>query len=172
MQSPPSAGSRLVPQCPARPRTASLGPVRSPAKRCGQPDSVRAGAETWTAHLLAWRAPFQGRFSVKGGSTRQARRGEKRPIHPLTCGLEPEVGFEPTTFRLRAGCSASTWTAPDGSGLLTLAASSVQTAPEGSRRIVWMIIGMLKAHASRNRMPRKRLGKAVAGPRATDPAGV
>src|SRR5215207_4494953 len=40
-----------------------------------------------------------------------------------------------STFRLRDGCSASTWTAPDGSSLLTLDAPSVQTAPEGSRRI-------------------------------------
>jgi hypothetical protein len=66
-------------------------------------------------------------------------------IGPLSCWfVEPEVGFEPTTFRLRVGCSASAWTAPDGSGLLTLDALSVQTAPEGSRRIVWMIIGMIK----------------------------
>jgi hypothetical protein len=51
----------------------------------------------------------------------------------LSCWfVEPEVGFEPTTFRLRARCSASTWTDPDGSSLLTLDASSVQTAPDGS----------------------------------------
>jgi hypothetical protein len=34
--------------------------------------------------------------------------------------------------------------APDGSSLLTLDALSVQTAPEGSRPILWMIIGMIK----------------------------
>ena len=33
------------------------------------------------------------------------------------------------------GCSASIWSAPDGSSLLTLPASSVQMAPDGSRRI-------------------------------------
>jgi hypothetical protein len=49
-------------------------------------------------------------------------------------------------IRLRAGCSASTWTAPDRSSLLTLDGSSVQTAPDGSSRIVWMIIGMIKEH--------------------------
>ncbi len=59
-------------------------------------------------------------------------------------GVVPKVGFDPTTFRLRVGCSASAWMAPDGSGLLTLEASSVQTASEGCRRIVWMIIGMIK----------------------------
>jgi hypothetical protein len=46
--------------------------------------------------------------------------------------MEPEVGFEPTTFRIRFGCSESIWSALDGSGLLTLGASSVQTAPIGS----------------------------------------
>jgi len=30
---------------------------------------------------------------------------------------------------------------------------SVQTAPDGSRPIVWMIIGMIKAHPTKNRMP-------------------
>src|SRR4030095_171211 len=34
--------------------------------------------------------------------------------------------------------------APDGSSLLTLDASLVQRALDGSRRIVWMIIGMIK----------------------------
>jgi hypothetical protein len=38
---------------------------------------------------------------------------------------------------------------------------SVQTAPDGSRRIVWMIIGMIKAHPTGNRMARQ----AVLGPR-------
>jgi hypothetical protein len=75
----------------------------------------------------------------------------KSPHCALT--LEPEVGFQPTTFRLRVGCSALTWTAPDGSSLLRLDAPSVQMAPEGSRRIVWMIIGMIKAHPTKHRMP-------------------
>jgi hypothetical protein len=33
--------------------------------------------------------------------------------------------------------------------------SSVQTALDGSRRIVWMIIGMIKGHPTENRMPRR-----------------
>jgi hypothetical protein len=60
-----------------------------------------------------------------------------------------------STFRLRDGCSASTWTAPDGSRLLTLDGPSVQTAPDGSRLIVWMIIGMIKAHPTNYRMARQ-----------------
>jgi hypothetical protein len=45
-------------------------------------------------------------------------------------------GFEPPTARSVAWCSTSIWSAPDGSGLLTLEASSVWTDPDGSRRIV------------------------------------
>ena len=60
----------------------------------------------------------------------------------------------PATFRLRDGCSASIWTAPDGSSLLTLDAPSVQTAPDGYRRIVWMIKRMIKA-VRQTRMPRQ-----------------
>jgi len=53
-------------------------------------------------------------------------------------------GFEPPTARSVAWCSTSVWSAPDGSGLLTLEASSVQTDPDGSRRIVWMIKRMIR----------------------------
>jgi hypothetical protein len=45
-----------------------------------------------------------------------------------------------------AWCCASIWSAPDGSGLLTLEASSVQTDGEGSRRIVWMIKQARRPH--------------------------
>jgi hypothetical protein len=49
----------------------------------------------------------------------------------------------PTT-RSVAWCSASIWSAPDGSALLRLGASSIQTDQEWSCRIVWMINGMIK----------------------------
>src|SRR4029453_15239643 len=45
--------------------------------------------------------------------------------------------------------------ASDGSRLLRLDALSVQTASEGCRPIVWMIIGMIKAHPTEHRMPRR-----------------
>src|SRR5215218_9126713 len=53
-------------------------------------------------------------------------------------------GFEPPTARSVDWCSASVWSAPDGSRLLRLGPSSVQTDPDGSRRIVWMIKRMIK----------------------------
>ena len=43
----------------------------------------------------------------------------------------------------------------DGSDLFTLGAPSVQTALDGSRGIVWMIIGMIKEHPTENRMARQ-----------------
>jgi hypothetical protein len=36
-----------------------------------------------------------------------------------------------------------------------LDASSVQTAPDGSRPIVWMINGMIKAHPTEDRMAKQ-----------------
>jgi hypothetical protein len=48
------------------------------------------------------------------------------------------------TARSVAWCSASIWSAPDGSALLTLGASSIQTDREGPHRIVRMIYGMIK----------------------------
>src|SRR4029450_3937049 len=48
--------------------------------------------------------------------------------------------------------------APDGSSLLTSPAASVQTAPDGSRPIVGMIIGMIKAHPTDCRMARQANG--------------
>jgi hypothetical protein len=54
-------------------------------------------------------------------------------------GLSAPLPPEP--IRSVAWCFASIWSAPEGSGLLTLEASSVQTAPDGYRRIVWMTNG-------------------------------
>jgi hypothetical protein len=56
------------------------------------------------------------------------------------------AGPNATAFRLRVRCSASDWTVLVGSCLLTLGGLSVQTAPNGYRTVVWMIIGMIKAH--------------------------
>jgi hypothetical protein len=55
---------------------------------------------------------------------------------------------------LRAGLMA-----PDGSGLLTSDALSLQTAPDGSRPIVWMIIGMIKAHPTQYPMAKQAMAE-------------
>ena len=74
------------------------------------------------------------------------------PVEPRMARRE---GFEPPTARSVAWCSASTWTGPDGSGLLTLGASSIWSDPDRSRRIVWMIKRMIKAHSAKDRMARR-----------------
>jgi hypothetical protein len=91
---------------------------------------------------------FQSRWpGSKWGSNRERNRqplldrGHDACLAPVVPGRACRSGFEASTFRLRDGCSASNWTAPEGSSLLTLPASSVQTAPDGYRRIVWMING-------------------------------
>jgi hypothetical protein len=69
----------------------------------------------------------------------------KQALRLLTWGFGARrEGFEPPTARSVDWCSASIWSATDGSGLLTLGASSVQTDPDRSRRIVWMIKRMIK----------------------------
>jgi hypothetical protein len=54
--------------------------------------------------------------------------------------------------------------APDGSSLLTLDAASVQTTPDGSRRMVWMIIGMIKAHPTQSDAPRSGMTERMTSP--------
>jgi hypothetical protein len=51
------------------------------------------------------------------------------------------------TARSVAWCSASIWSAPDRSGLLTLDGPSIWSDPDGSRRIAWMIKRMIKRHS-------------------------
>jgi hypothetical protein len=58
------------------------------------------------------------------------------PVNSLTWGFsEPEVGVEPTTFRLRDKCSSSDWTDRDGNCLLTLGADSIWSGRVGSSLI-------------------------------------
>jgi hypothetical protein len=71
------------------------------------------------------------------GSGRLDSRQRNRPL-PLGCPAGNG------TARSVDWCSTSDWSAPVGSGLLTLDASSIQTDPDGSRRIVWMINRMIK----------------------------
>src|SRR4029453_5645279 len=61
-----------------------------------------------------------------------------------------------------AWCSASIWSDLVGSGLLTLETSSVQTDPDGSCRIVWMINRMITparrlTHVGSGRSPSDRV---------------
>ena len=97
-----------------------------------------AGRSTTMRLMMGLDAPTRGSAIVNGkpyrrhmAPPREVPEGKgwhsaRGRIVPLSWGyVEPEVGFEPTTFRLRDGCSASIWTAPDGSSLLTLDGPSV-----------------------------------------------
>jgi hypothetical protein len=93
---------------------------------------------------------------------------DRASVHTLNrVSSSTKVGFEPTTFRLRVRCFASDWPALVGSCLLTLDAASVQTAPDGYRRIVWMIIGMIKAHSIPRRMRRAQTASSVVPPQSS-----
>ena len=77
---------------------------------------------------------------------------QQRQKHRLTCGFGARGGIrtlDPTTSRmLRVDLVGSRRIEP-----AHVHAASVQTASEGSRPIVWMISGMIKAHPTLNRMP-------------------
>ena len=130
----------------------------SEAARAGPPDGRGHRSPTSAAGRCRWPGRKGGvglELGQQGAAVAGAEAGGLGQPGAGDGLAEPEVGFEPTTFRLRVGCSASIWTAPDGSSLLTWDASSVQTAPDGYRRIVWMIKWMIKAHPTQNRMPRR-----------------
>jgi hypothetical protein len=107
----------------ATPRLSSCPPVDLPRDGVGTPilDEVQ-------------------RKEQRGGSPIQYSEEFKRD----TAALVRSTGSSTPTARSVAWCSASIWSGPDGNGLLTMEASSVQKDPDGSRRIVWMIKRMIK----------------------------
>jgi hypothetical protein len=52
--------------------------------------------------------------------------------------MEPEVGFEPTTFRLRVGPKPSNWTRPGPSWLLRYGTDSIKTRPVPPGSNAWV----------------------------------
>jgi hypothetical protein len=84
-----------------------------------------------------------------GNATLDRRQHSRPPPRDVRPGAGPQgAAAASTRHGLTASsvawCSASIWSAPDGPGLLTLDASSIQTAPDRSHRIVWMIKRMIK----------------------------
>ena len=58
-------------------------------------DGLQAGQEAFYAGAPAGATPTQR------NDRRLPPHSQRRQKWPLTCAFEPEVGFEPTTFRLR-----------------------------------------------------------------------
>jgi hypothetical protein len=144
---PASGRPALQPPLPRRrpdhpgARLCDLVDLRQPDRRGadrGRPDHAAHPGVTGCVHRdRAMRSPL-------AWTHQRARRTQRAPGGRAFCCLERKVEFRPATFRLRDGCSQSDWMAPVGSGLLTLGDSSVQTDPDGSRPIVWMIKRMIK----------------------------
>jgi hypothetical protein len=123
-----------------------LGSVGEAPGHGGQSD---AGAVVLAAPLPIRLLAGHGSQSVRGCNDRRASDDRLRTLEmgAELRDVEPEVGFEPTAFRLRARCSASNWTELEGNYLLTLGAASIWSGPDRSSWIDWMIIGMIKAHS-------------------------
>jgi len=104
--------------------------------------------DTLTAELLGWstRPCCQPRHRCGCGHRKNLHAHPRCPSPAITPWNQQarREGFEPPTARPVAWCSTSIWSAPDGSGLLTLDGSSIWTDPAGSRRIVCMIKRMIK----------------------------
>jgi hypothetical protein len=129
---------------------AELGPPTDLAvRRAGRPDRSALERTSWrcstlrAAHSMTCEPPLLREFACPPALAAFA------PVPPVA---SRNVQVELPTARSVAWRSASTWSASDGSGLLTLGASSIQTGPEGSRWIVWMIKRMIKGHPTNNRM--------------------
>src|SRR5829696_2817334 len=120
-----------------------------------------------------------GRGARRGEHARNWRQGHhggvRRPDHQNHASQDRLVGpggrlpgsfgglNRPPIASSVAWCSASIWLAPDRSGLLTLDGSSVQTDPDGSRRIVWMIKRMIKRHPNGTEEAAARITDAEKG---------
>jgi NAD dependent epimerase/dehydratase family len=149
------AGERISPELPVRPDSfygvskacgENLG--RLYADKHGLPGPGRAGllallAGEWVAAGVDDDPPAvaalldhpagascgQG-FRPQGGSSDDQGDKQGKPLEGAICALscwlmEPEVGFEPTTFRLRVGPKSSNWTRPGPSWLLTCGSDSI-----------------------------------------------
>jgi hypothetical protein len=133
-----AAASSAAARSGARP----VGGIASSSRRGGDlPGVVDARA--------AWKVPSAG-----PPWSQRSMRGSAFDLRALA----PEVGLQPSTFRLRARCFASDWTEQDGNHLLAWGAASAWSDPNGSTRAGWMIIGMIKAHSIQRRMRLDRDG--------------
>jgi hypothetical protein len=129
-------------------RARSAQPADIGVQLCDRGRSLRTPATRkqpalWTSATAAW---------ARGhcGSGLLDSRQWNRPL-PLACPAgngtaRCDIGQHRhgPTARSVAWCSASNWSASDGSALLTLGASSVPSDRERSHRIVWVINGMIK----------------------------
>jgi hypothetical protein len=121
----PVPGPRLTPReaaCGVSPAEASS--AKTIRHRLNRGGDRQANNALWVIALTRLRIDPPSASTPSGG-----------PPHPTAPGARRE-GFEPPTARSVAWWSTSDWSAPVGSDLLRLDASSIQTDREGTRRIV------------------------------------
>jgi len=128
---PPSGEQPPTPPRPTRSHSDG-GMGRPPTSLAGPPPkqkTVSLRRPAATAQLVPVLLQTPGLVTTDHSSTldqRPNRSPRRQPSHRQTA-------------RSVAWGSTSIWSDPDGSGLLMLSASSIQTEPDGTRRIVWMI---------------------------------
>jgi hypothetical protein len=108
---------------------------------CGSRFTVRGDitVEGSSTRLLTLRAQWHSRMTHRDAEERFARTA----IPPLACGFsEPEVGVEPTTFRLRGGIFQSDASEGDGFPQVRMEALPIWPDRGGCRRIVGMTMRM------------------------------
>jgi hypothetical protein len=129
---------------PRSPRETVTGHLVAREPAAPVPVLLRPGSPTAVVHAVEAVARSRARAELPQDSTSIPVRDDAR-----------REGLEAPTARSVAWCSASIWWGPDGSGLLRWDGSSVASGLDGSSRIVWMIIGMIKCLPTQNRMARQ-----------------
>jgi hypothetical protein len=190
-RTPPAAAAdsgrpaSIWPHCPGAPRTLPRCPVprghlqgfrtgrrrrRTPTvRRCGQRMRLADTGSPQACPALWTPATAAGARGHCGSGLLDCRQ-RNRPL-PLACPAgngTPRCGSgqhrHGQTARSVAWCSASIWSAPDGSGLLMLDGPSIQMGPDGSRPIVWMINGMIKRPGLQTTRPAQQERPAAEDP--------
>ena len=148
-ESGPARGARDPPQGRGFLRTGD----RSPSEQTMvEPISANRSARSRAQPRHLWRAARPCRAPARPGGPCQPQTGRPPAARARLAGHPPPPaarrhtprpdrhtapdlveGIRTPNRQIRSLCSASIWSAPDGSGLLTLSASSVQTDPVGSR---------------------------------------
>ena len=116
-------------------RHRSFGPPGDVERRnCGRVIRTRRSQSRWTA----------GSGTVHRHRTHDRAAGRTTQHQYRRSQSGGSYRARSLIIRSVAWCSTSIWSAPDGSGLLRLDRSSIQTDPDGSSWIVWMIKRMIK----------------------------
>jgi hypothetical protein len=128
------ARMRARPKGPADRPPSTIPPRSGPTKEAHRRAMNRSGG---LLRSEAGRAS-RGRSRARDDQQGKQRERQNHSIRALTCSYGAEVGFEPTTFRLRVGPKSSNWTRPDPSRLLRSGTDSIWTRPVPPSSSAWV----------------------------------